>query len=129
MAIIRSQLKKERGNFFLAHRNLNRGPLQPKDSVLPMSYTDSDHKNTIYLALVIIEALLVVSPSGLKSVSLRSCSIFRFIAWSRENLYLVLAKVTSLKSEYCSKTSSERIISLGSSLSGETLRYWERQLT
>ena len=31
---MRSQLKSERGNFFLPHRDLNHGPLQPIASVL-----------------------------------------------------------------------------------------------
>ena len=39
---MRSQLKSERGIFFLPHQDLNQGPMQPKASVLPMSYTDSD---------------------------------------------------------------------------------------
>ena len=38
---MRSQLKNERENSFLPHRDLNHGPLEPKASVLPMSYTDS----------------------------------------------------------------------------------------
>ena len=32
--------KNKRGNFFLPHQDLNNGPLEPKASVLPMSYTD-----------------------------------------------------------------------------------------
>ena len=35
-----SQLKHERGNFFSPHRDLNHGPLEPKASVLQMSYID-----------------------------------------------------------------------------------------
>ena len=37
-AIMRSQLKKERGIFFLPHWYLNHGPLEAKASGLPMRY-------------------------------------------------------------------------------------------
>ena len=37
MAIMRSQLKNERGFFFL-HQDLNHGSYEPKASVLPMSF-------------------------------------------------------------------------------------------
>ena len=33
--------QNKRGNFFLPHWNLNHGLLEPRASVLPMSYTDS----------------------------------------------------------------------------------------
>ena len=38
MAIMRSQLKKERGNV-LPHQDLGLGPLELKASVVPISYT------------------------------------------------------------------------------------------
>ena len=38
MTFMRSQLKKEKFNCFLPYRDLNHGPLEPKASVLPMSY-------------------------------------------------------------------------------------------
>ena len=37
---MRSPLQNERGNVFLSHQNLIRGPLEPNASVLLMSYTD-----------------------------------------------------------------------------------------
>ena len=37
---MRSQLKIKREFFFLTHQDVNHGPLEPKSSVLPMSYTD-----------------------------------------------------------------------------------------
>ena len=40
MTIMRSKLKNERGIFFLPHLDLNHGPLEPRASVLPMSYSD-----------------------------------------------------------------------------------------
>ena len=37
-AIMRSQLKKERGKFFLPHWDLNHGPPEPKVSELPEAH-------------------------------------------------------------------------------------------
>ena len=37
---MRSQLKNERGKFFLSQRDFNYGPLESKAGVLPMSYSD-----------------------------------------------------------------------------------------
>ena len=37
---MRSQLKNERENFVIPHRDLKHGPLEMKASVLPMNYAD-----------------------------------------------------------------------------------------
>ena len=39
-AIMRSQLKNQRGNNFLTHQDFNHVPLEMKASVLPMTYAD-----------------------------------------------------------------------------------------
>ena len=60
MAIMKSQLKNERGNFFLPQWSLNLGS---KASVLPMSYTDCGTENLLVKTRVVWSIIDVVLPN------------------------------------------------------------------
>ena len=54
---MRSQLKNERGKFLPPpHRDLYHGRLEPLASVLPMSYSDSELKQFVYITLAFVFA-------------------------------------------------------------------------
>ena len=103
---MRSQLKTERG-FFLPHQDLNQGPLEPKASVLPMSYTDFlmikvSKKWTKWLNIQTVFQQISAKrgPNSRFVIEANTKSLWPKLSWSQKVKLMDRGRVTQPQVEY-----------------------------